>query len=205
MREKRDIFNDWVFPVGSTIAVHYYIRKFRLWQPPVIRISFRGQACCMTHIFSIIKNCGKLLKQWLIRISPGNEKMTKEVEFAPIRPLDDYLTSRFGLPDYQNKERWNYRIVNNLLFYQTNYMISAFIIFLIVGWVTFTNGWVLLNWTQNWRYCCYCIVQWVFVPRYMKPLEMLLGGALVAGTFAVMIYISSNRLVFATWMRFCGP
>ncbi|XP_039253557.2 PRA1 family protein 3-like isoform X1 [Styela clava] len=60
-----------------------------------------------------------------------------DVQFAPIRTFQDYLlgSARFGLPDYQNKEKWNYRIVNNLLYYQTNYMISALVIFLIVGYV----------------------------------------------------------------------
>lgn len=86
-----------------------------------------------------------------------------DTQFAPLRPFDDYLygSARFGFPDYQNKEKWNYRIVNNLLYYQTNYMLSALIIFIIVG--------------------------------YLKPYEMILGGALVGGTFAIMVYVSSNR------------
>ena len=57
-----------------------------------------------------------------------------EVKLPPLRSLDDFIfnTSRFGFPDFKNKERWNNRIVQNLLYYQTNYIAVAFPIFLLV-------------------------------------------------------------------------
>lgn len=61
-----------------------------------------------------------------------------EIEIAPLRSLDEFLLSqtRFQVPDFNNAEKWFNRIVNNLLYYQTNYFLSALIIFLII---TFLN------------------------------------------------------------------
>lgn len=58
----------------------------------------------------------------------------EEVKLPPLRSLDDFIlaSSRFGFPDFQNKERWNNRIVQNLLYYQTNYMAVAIPVFLMV-------------------------------------------------------------------------
>jgi hypothetical protein len=60
-----------------------------------------------------------------------------EVEVAPLRSLDEFIMgeSRFQMPDINNPEKWINRIVNNLLYYQTNYFISAIIIFLLIGFL----------------------------------------------------------------------
>ena len=39
----------------------------------------------------------------------------------------------FQAPDTANAERWFNRIVANLLYYQTNYFVSALVIFMLVG------------------------------------------------------------------------
>jgi len=61
---------------------------------------------------------------------PTNRKM----EIAPLRSMDDFIMaqSRFQVPDINNAERWFNRIVNNLLYYQTNYFLSGIVIFLLV-------------------------------------------------------------------------
>lgn len=69
-----------------------------------------------------------------------------DIKWAPFRPFDDFITSsaRFkGMkwnnkntstyftprlpflkaPDYSNLERWNNRVVQNFLYYQTNYFV----------------------------------------------------------------------------------
>merc|ERR1719414_155365 len=48
--------------------------------------------------------------------------------------MDDFILaqSRFQVPDFNNSERWFNRIINNLLYYQTNYFLSSIIIFLLV-------------------------------------------------------------------------
>ena len=55
----------------------------------------------------------------------------------PLRSLDDFLLSsaRFALPDVRDLDRWNNRIINNLLYYQSNYFLSALGLLLLVGWV----------------------------------------------------------------------
>ena len=53
------------------------------------------------------------------------------VKFAPLRSLDDFIltTSRFQVPDLQNREKYYNRLVSNLLYYQTNYFLTSIIIF----------------------------------------------------------------------------
>jgi len=57
-----------------------------------------------------------------------------EVELAPFRSLEEFILgdSRFEAPEFNNIEKWMNRIVNNLLYYQTNYFISALVIFLLI-------------------------------------------------------------------------
>jgi len=59
------------------------------------------------------------------------------LQVAPIRNLDDFLlaSSRFQVPDTSNLERWANRIVSNLLYYQTNYLLSAALIFTLVAYI----------------------------------------------------------------------
>lgn len=61
--------------------------------------------------------------------------MTGEVEIAPLRSLDDFLleSARFQVPNFRDLEKWSKRILNNLLYYQTNYFLTSCIVFLIVG------------------------------------------------------------------------
>merc|ERR1712226_523221 len=52
------------------------------------------------------------------------------VKIAPLRTLEDFM-SRFAFPDLQTEKRLENRIVCNLLYYQTNYLLSAMMIFSI--------------------------------------------------------------------------
>jgi hypothetical protein len=54
---------------------------------------------------------------------------------APFRPLEDFMleSARFQAPDLSDLERWANRVINNLLYYQTNYFLISVIIFLLVG------------------------------------------------------------------------
>jgi len=57
--------------------------------------------------------------------------MPLDVELGPLRSMDEFIMgdSRFQVPDLSNPEKWMNRVVNNLLYFQTNYMISALVIF----------------------------------------------------------------------------
>ena len=61
--------------------------------------------------------------------------MAAELELAPLRSWDDFLSNsaRFQIPNYREPERWTNRVMQNLLYYQTNYFVSAVLIFLLVG------------------------------------------------------------------------
>src|SRR5277367_1005805 len=65
------------------------------------------------------------------------KKMAKvgDLEFAPIRSLDDFLleSARFQVPSVKDLEKWNNRIINNLLYYQTNYYLLIGAVFILVG------------------------------------------------------------------------
>ncbi|XP_022107823.1 PRA1 family protein 3-like [Acanthaster planci] len=58
-----------------------------------------------------------------------------DFEVPPLRSLSDFLleSARFSTPAINNPSRWANRIIDNLLYYQTNYILTAVLIFLIVG------------------------------------------------------------------------
>ncbi|XP_059805569.1 PRA1 family protein 2 [Hypanus sabinus] len=60
-----------------------------------------------------------------------------EVQLPPFRTMDDFLCSsaRFSLPDMKDPLRWNNRVINNLLYYQTNYLATVAGILLLVGYI----------------------------------------------------------------------
>ncbi len=57
------------------------------------------------------------------------------VELAPFRPLNDFLlgAARFQVPNVKDLEKWANRVINNLLYYQTNYFVVLIAVFLLVG------------------------------------------------------------------------
>ncbi|XP_051964554.1 PRA1 family protein 2 [Xyrauchen texanus] len=59
-----------------------------------------------------------------------------DLQPPPFRTLDDFLlgSARFAVPDIRNLDRWNNRIINNLLYYQSNYFASSVALLLIVGY-----------------------------------------------------------------------
>ncbi|KAI0233746.1 PRA1 family protein 3 [Lamellibrachia satsuma] len=58
-----------------------------------------------------------------------------DVELAPLRPMNDFLLqgARFQVPNFKDTEAWTNRVLNNLLYYQTNYFLTALVTFLVVG------------------------------------------------------------------------
>lgn len=58
-----------------------------------------------------------------------------------VRPIDDFIwgTARFSMPNVNDLEKWNNRIVQNLLYYQTNYFYVALIIYGIFAFINFTQ------------------------------------------------------------------
>ena len=62
-------------------------------------------------------------------------------ELAPLRAWNDFLGggARFQLPNFQDSEKTTKRIVNNLLYYQSNYMLIYGILFCTVGYQILIN------------------------------------------------------------------
>ncbi|XP_056109692.1 ADP-ribosylation factor-like 6 interacting protein 5a [Rhinichthys klamathensis goyatoka] len=58
-----------------------------------------------------------------------------KVEIAPLRGWDDFYpgSERFAKPDTRDLAKWNNRVVSNLLYYQTNYLVVAITVFMLVG------------------------------------------------------------------------
>ncbi|XP_029991198.1 ADP-ribosylation factor-like 6 interacting protein 5a [Sphaeramia orbicularis] len=72
-----------------------------------------------------------------IRCQIINRKEMAKVELTPLRSWDDFFPGweRFAKPDVKDLAKWNNRVVSNLLYYQTNYLATAIVIFLVVGFL----------------------------------------------------------------------
>ena len=56
------------------------------------------------------------------------------VQFAPVRSLHDFITDgQFTAPTFHDRDRMRNRMVNNLIYYETNYFLSAILILILVG------------------------------------------------------------------------
>ncbi|XP_075997109.1 ADP-ribosylation factor-like 6 interacting protein 5a [Genypterus blacodes] len=60
-----------------------------------------------------------------------------KVELTPLRPWEDFFpaSERFAKPDGKDMAKWNNRVVSNMLYYQTNYLALAVVVFLVVGFL----------------------------------------------------------------------
>uniref|UniRef100_A0A8D0H5Q6 PRA1 family protein n=1 Tax=Sphenodon punctatus TaxID=8508 RepID=A0A8D0H5Q6_SPHPU len=64
-----------------------------------------------------------------------------DVQVAPLRPWEDFFPGldRFARPDFKDISKWNNRVVSNLLYYQTNYLMVAAAVVSIVGFLSPIN------------------------------------------------------------------
>ncbi|XP_076984860.1 PRA1 family protein 3 [Tamandua tetradactyla] len=61
-----------------------------------------------------------------------------DVQIAPLRAWDDFFpgSDRFARPDFRDISKWNNRVVSNLLYYQTNYLVVAAMMISVVGFLS---------------------------------------------------------------------
>nr|Q4R4R4.1 RecName: Full=PRA1 family protein 3; AltName: Full=ADP-ribosylation factor-like protein 6-interacting protein 5; Short=ARL-6-interacting protein 5; Short=Aip-5 [Macaca fascicularis]BAE01911.1 unnamed protein product [Macaca fascicularis] len=61
-----------------------------------------------------------------------------DVNIAPLRAWDDFFpgSDRFAQPDFRDISKWNNRVVSNLLYYQTNYLVVAAMMISVVGFLS---------------------------------------------------------------------
>ncbi|XP_067408406.1 PRA1 family protein 2 [Emydura macquarii macquarii] len=59
-----------------------------------------------------------------------------EVRPPPLRPLADFLLgpARLAAPDPRDPQRWKHRVINNLLYYQSNYGLGLGLALLLGGY-----------------------------------------------------------------------
>ncbi|XP_070594293.1 PRA1 family protein 3 [Erythrolamprus reginae] len=64
-----------------------------------------------------------------------------DVQVAPLRSWDDFIPGhdRFAVPDFKDISKWNNRVISNLLYYQTNYLVVVAAVFSIVGFLNPLN------------------------------------------------------------------
>lgn len=56
------------------------------------------------------------------------------VELPSLRSLQDFVTdAQFTAPTFRDRDRMENRMINNLIYYQTNYFICAILIVIVVG------------------------------------------------------------------------
>jgi len=69
------------------------------------------------------------------RVTGGANTKIGSIELPPLRPVDDFILdgARFSVPPFKDLEKWNNRILHNLVYYQTNYFLMILVIFAIVG------------------------------------------------------------------------
>lgn len=145
---------------------------------------------------------------------------TQEFEISPLRTLDDFLlgSARFQIPNFKDMEKWGNRVVNNLLYYQTNYFVMGIIIFLLVGVlhpVKMLFGTLALSVAFGLFYYFTNVKRWVFTEHLrcltisvnknllpyssaaqFKKNHPLLGAALILGGGWFVVYLLDSVLVF---------
>ena len=77
---------------------------------------------------------------WAHHGKPGISGFSKDtrlkmaVECPPVRSLQDFITdAQFTAPTFHDRDRMENRMVNNLIYYQTNYFLCAILILILVG------------------------------------------------------------------------
>ena len=61
-------------------------------------------------------------------------RLKMAVQFPPFRSLQDFVTdAQFTAPTFRDRDRMENRMVNNLIYYQTNYFLCAILILILVG------------------------------------------------------------------------
>jgi hypothetical protein len=68
------------------------------------------------------------------RESQDQVLVAQEDRIAPFRSINDFITdATWNIPDFSNVERLNNRVINNLIYYQTNYFVLSIPIWFFIG------------------------------------------------------------------------
>lgn len=125
--------------------------------------------------------------------------MSSDFNTVPFRTLEDFILqeARFQVPNLQDLDKWANRVLNNLLYYQTNYFVVMGVLFLIVGMVNPTQLLVGLTATLSTLALLHYIANHQAAAAGLKRRHpylcvsiMLIGGYLIMALFgSVMVFL----------------
>lgn len=120
------------------------------------------------------------------------------IELAPVRTLDDFLlgSARFQIPNVKDFEKWGNRVANNLLYYQTNYFLTALVVFLLVGFfnpVKFIYGMIAIG--VAFGLFCYFTNAKRSASQFKKN-HPIVGVFIILGGGYLIVYLLGSVLVF---------
>ncbi|GLV43162.1 Jwa [Carabus blaptoides fortunei] len=125
-------------------------------------------------------------------------KKVSEFEISPLRSLDDFLleSARFQVPNIKDMDKWGNRVINNLLYYQTNYFLMSVLIFLIVGVLHPTKmACGMLVVVTGFLIFCYVTNERRAASRFKKD-HPILGLVLILSGGYFITYMLGSLLVF---------
>lgn len=125
-------------------------------------------------------------------------KKVSEFEISPLRTLDDFLleSARFQVPNIKDMDKWGNRVINNLLYYQTNYFLMSVLMFLIVGVLHPTKmacGMMVV--VTGFLIFCYVTNERRAASRFKKD-HPILGIVLILSGGYFITYMLGSLLVF---------
>lgn len=132
-------------------------------------------------------------------------KRNATMPFEEFRKVDDFLigSARYAMPNYQNLERWNHRIVQNLLYYQTNYFCMAGVVAAVFAFINVGQAFNIL--------LAIAVVAGVYAVLIIGPTQGPTpgaGGNGVLADVAALVPEQSRRhvlygvAVFAVWILY---
>ncbi|XP_049780936.1 PRA1 family protein 3 isoform X1 [Schistocerca cancellata] len=128
-----------------------------------------------------------------------NKKGSKmDVEIAPLRSLGDFMleSARFQIPNFRDLDKWEKRVVNNLLYYQTNYFLLGIVIFAIVGVIHPVD--LFLGFLSTFGAFClfYYFINSSASTRAFKKNYPVFGLILILVAIHFAVYLLGSMLVF---------
>ncbi|KOC59325.1 PRA1 family protein 3 [Habropoda laboriosa] len=114
------------------------------------------------------------------------------------RSMDDFLyeTSRFQLPNFKDLEKWSNRVVNNLVYYQTNYLYICIAITLIVSLLHPMKMMIgVISMMAIWGECAYLFSEDEALLDFKKSYPQV--GIVIAVIFGSFVVYTINSLLFA--------
>ncbi|TKC46465.1 hypothetical protein EI555_017700 [Monodon monoceros] len=143
-------------------------------------------------------NCIRMCKADRLPPPPPPDSRSKEqeagkrdmdVNIAPLRAWDDFFpgSDRFARPDFRDISKWNNRVVSNLLYYQTNYLVVAAMMISVVGEHFRARD------LKKKPVGCISVLQAFTINRFLSPFNMILGGIVVVLVFTGFVWAAHNK------------